>query len=287
MQVVAHTEPPRGMVSTVRKGFLRRASVAAEASIFFFGLAMTAKAQDKSATAQSQSRGVGIEQRLNNQVPLDLKFRDETGQTVTLGSYFGREPVILSLVYYGCRMMCTLTEYGLVNALRDVQFNIGDQYQVVTVSFDPREGPELAASQKTTYTGLYGRPGAKQGWHFLVGDERSIHALAQAVGFQFKYMPDIDLYDHPTGIMVLTPKGKVASYFYGVQYRAQDIRLALVDASNEKIANPEDMERRLQKGISGGGTSPAGVCPATTSKSTAPLANHPPAPTPAGAEGRQ
>jgi len=286
MQVVAHTEPPRGMVSTVRKGFLRRASVAAEASIFFFGLAMTAKAQDKSATAPSQSRGVGIEQRLNNQVPLDLKFRDETGQTVTLGSYFGREPVILSLVYYGCRMMCTLTEYGLVDALRDVQFNIGDQYQVVTVSFNPKDDPDVAMAQKTTYAGLYGRPGAKQGWHFLVGDEHSIHALAQAVGFQYKYMPDIDLYDHPTGIMVLTPKGKVSSYFYGIQYRAQDIHLALVDASNEKIARPEDMERRLEKGISGGGTSPAGVCPSTTFKSTAPLANHQAAPTLAGAEGR-
>jgi protein SCO1/2 len=287
MQVVAHTESPRGMVSAVRKGFLRRASVAAEASLFFFGLAMTAKAQDKSEMAPAQSRGVGIEQRLNNQVPLDLKFRDETGQTVTLGSYFGREPVILSLVYYGCRMMCTLTEYGLVNALRDVQFNIGDQYRVVTVSFNPKDDPDVAMAQKTTYTGLYGRPGAKQGWHFLVGDEHSIHALAQAVGFQYKYMPDIDLYDHPTGIMVLTPKGKVASYFYGVQYRAQDIHQALVDASNEKIANPEDMERRLQKGVAGGGASPAVVCPATTSKSTAPLANHPPAPTPAGAEGRQ
>ena len=174
------------MVSTVRKGFLRRASVAAEASIFFFGLAMTAKAQDKSATAPSQSRGVGIEQRLNNQVPLDLKFRDETGQTVTLGSYFGREPVILSLVYYGCRMMCTLTEYGLVDASRDLQFNIGDQYQVVTVSFNPKDDPDVAMAQKTTYAGLYGRPGAKQGWHFLVGDEHSIHALAQAVGFQYK-----------------------------------------------------------------------------------------------------
>jgi protein SCO1/2 len=274
------------MVSTVRRGFLRRASVAAEASLFFVGLAMTAKAQDRSATAPAQSSDVGIEQRLNNQVPLDLKFRDETGQTVTLGSYFGREPVILSLVYYGCRMMCTLTEYGLVNTLRDVQFNMGDQYQVVTVSFDPREGPELSVSQKTTYTGLYERPGAKQGWHFLVGDEHSIHALAQAVGFHYKYVPDIDLFNHPTGIMVLTPKGKVSSYFYGVQYRAQDIHAALVDASNEKIADPEDMERRLEKGVAGGGTAAAGACPTTTSKSAAPLANQPPTPTPAGAEER-
>ena len=287
MQAVAHTEPPRGMVAPVRAGFLRRASVAAEASLFFFGLAMTAKAQDKSAMAPSQSRGVGIEQRLNNQVPLDLKFRDETGQTVTLGSYFGREPVILSLVYYGCRMMCTLTEYGLVNALRDVQFNIGEQYQVVTVSFNPKDDPDVAMAQKTTYTGLYGRPGAKRGWHFLVGDENSIHALAQAVGFQFKYMPDIDLYDHPTGIMVLTPKGKVSNYFFGVQYRAQDIHLALVDASNEKIANPEDVERKLEKGVAGGGTPASGVCPTTTSKPAASLANHQSTSIPVGVERRQ
>jgi protein SCO1 len=286
MQVVAHTEPPRGMVSVIRKGFLRRASVTAEAGLVFIGLAMTAKAQDKSPVVPAQPPDVGIEQRLNNQVPLDLKFRDETGQTVTLGSYFGREPVILSLVYYGCRMMCTLTEYGLVHALREVQFNLGEEYQVVTVSFDPREGPELAAIHKTTYTDLYGRPGAKQGWHFLVGDERSIYALSQAVGFHFKYMPDIDLFNHPTGIMVLTPKGKVSSYFYGVQYRPQDLRAALVDASSEKIASPEDMERRLAKGVAGGSASPAGACSATTPKSAAPLANHAPAPTPAGAEGR-
>ena len=174
-----------------------------------------------------------------------------------------------------------------MNALRDVQFNIGEQYQVVTVSFNPKDDPDVAMAQKTTYTGLYGRPGAKQGWHFLVGDENSIHALAQAVGFQFKYMPDIDLYDHPTGIMVLTPKGKVSNYFYGVQYRAQDIHLALVDASNEKIANPEDVERKLEKGVAGGGTPASGVCPTTTSKPAASLANHPSTSIPVGVERRQ
>ena len=142
-----------------------------------------AAGQDNASVTPPQLRGVGIDQRLNNQVPLNLKFRDETGQTVTLGSYFGHKPVILSLVYYSCPMLCTMAENGLLNALREVKFNIGEQYQVVTVSFDPSDKPELANAKRGVYVGLYGRPAAKKGWHFLVGDEPSIRALTQAVGF--------------------------------------------------------------------------------------------------------
>ena len=229
-------------------------SEAVQAAVILISLAATASAK-VTPTPTTAASGVGIEQRLNNQVPLDLKFRNETGQTVTLGSYFGRTPVILSLVYYTCPMMCMEEEHGLVNALREVQLALGAQYQVVTVSFDHRESPALALHEKKIYTDLYGRAGAGNGWHFLVGDESSIQSLCQSVGWHFQYMPEIDVFSHPTGIVVLTPTGKVANYFYGIQYGAGDVRAALVDAASEKIANPNDMQRRLQHGVAGGGNS--------------------------------
>jgi len=209
-------------------------------TLILLTLAIAAAGQDNASVTPLQLRGVGIDQRLNNQVPLNLKFRDETGQTVTLGSYFGKKPVILSLVYYTCPMLCTMAENGLLNALRDVKFNIGEQYEVVTVSIDPTENPEMAMGKKAVYVGLYGRPGAKQGWHFLVGDDPDIRALAQAVGFHYNYIPETKQFAHATGIIVLTPQGKVSRYFYGIQYPGRDIRLALVEASNEKIGNPVD-----------------------------------------------
>ncbi len=205
-----------------------------------FCLAVRAAAQDNAAVTPPQLRGVGIDQRLNNQVPLDLKFQDEAGKTVRLGSYFGKKPVILSLVYYSCPMLCTMAENGLLNALREVQFNIGEQYEVVTVSFDPTETREMAMGKKGVYVGLYGRPGAKQGWHFLVGEEPSIRALTQAVGFHYNYIPETRQFAHATGIVVLTPQGKISRYFYGILYSPRDVRLALVEASNEKIGNPVD-----------------------------------------------
>ena len=240
MQVVTKCETQRVKTPTGRMDIVRRVRVAAQLSLFLFSLAVGAAGQDNASVTPPQLRGVGIDQRLNNQVPLDLKFRDETGQTVTLGSYFGKKPVILSLVYYTCPMLCTMAENGLLNALRDVKFNIGEQYEVVTVSIDPTETPEMAMGKKAVYVGLYGRPGAKQGWHFLVGDEPSIRALAQAVGFHYNYIPETKQFAHATGIIVLTPQGKVSRYFYGILYPPRDIRLALVEASNEKIGNPVD-----------------------------------------------
>jgi protein SCO1/2 len=287
MQVLSKCESQHRMALNGRRDLVLRAALAAQASLFLFGMALAAAAHGNPATSASQSQSVGIEQHLNNQVPLDLKFRDETGRTVILGSYFGKSPVILSMVYYTCPMMCTEEEHGLVNALRDVQFNIGDQYQVVTVSFDPREKPELAMGQKTIYVGLYGRPGAKQGWHFLVGDDSSIHSLTQAVGFHYQYMRDIDIFSHPTGIVVLTPKGKVSSYFYGIQYPAQGVHLALVDASNEKIASPEDINRRLQKGIAGGGTSQVPVDSTMKPRAGTPTVDHLLSPAAAGTGEKQ
>ncbi|MBZ5537899.1 MAG: SCO family protein [Acidobacteriia bacterium] len=184
--------------------------------------------------------GVGIDQRLDAQVPLDLPFRDETGNMVRLGDYFGRRPVVLSLVYYNCPMLCTMVLNGLLNSLREVKFDIGDQFDVVTVSFDPRDKPEIAEAKKRIYTGLYARPGAAAGWHFLTGDEDSIQRLTQSVGFRYTYDSATGQFNHATAIMVLTPDGRVSRYFYGVAYVPRDLRLGLVEASNRKIGSPVD-----------------------------------------------
>ncbi len=240
MQVITKCRMPQLETPSGRMHVLRRVGVAAQLNLLLLSLAVGAAGQDNASVTPPQLRGVGIDQRLNNQVPLDLKFRDETGQTVILGSYFGKKPVILSLVYYSCPMLCTMAENGLLNALRDVKFNLGEQYEVVTVSIDPTETPAMAMGKKAVYVGLYGRPAAKQGWHFLEGDEPSIRALAQAVGFHYNYIPETKQFAHATGIIVLTPQGKVSRYFYGILYPARDIRLALVEASSEKIGNPVD-----------------------------------------------
>jgi protein SCO1/2 len=185
-------------------------------------------------------QGIGIDQRLNEQVPLDLQFRDEAGKTVTLGDYFGKKPVILSLVYFGCPMLCTMAENGLLHSLQEVKFSVGDQFEVLTVSFDPLDTPELAAAKKAVYVGLYGRKGADRGWHFLTGDEASIQQLTRAVGFRYRYDVQAKQYVHATGVMVLTPKGKIARYFYGIYYPSRDLRLGLVEASANKIGSPVD-----------------------------------------------
>jgi protein SCO1 len=185
-------------------------------------------------------QGIGIDQRLNEQVPLDLQFRDEAGKTVTLGDYFGKKPVILSLVYFGCPMLCTMAENGLLHSLQQVKFSVGDQFEVLTVSFDPNDNAELAAAKKAVYVGLYGRKGADRGWHFLTGDEASIQQLTRAVGFRYKYDAQAKQYVHATGIMVLTPKGKIARYFYGIYYPSRDLRLGLVEASANKIGSAVD-----------------------------------------------
>jgi protein SCO1 len=185
-------------------------------------------------------RDVGIDQRLNEQVPLDLQFHDDTGNTVRLRDYFGQKPVILSLVYYDCPMLCTTVLNGLLESLKQLKFTVGDQFNVVTVSFDPTEKPSLAAAKKAVYVGLYGRAGAPESWHFLTGDEASIRQLTRAVGFRYNYDPQTKQYVHATGIMVLTPQGRLARYFYGIKYPAGNLRLGLVEASQGKIGSPVD-----------------------------------------------
>jgi protein SCO1/2 len=185
-------------------------------------------------------QNVGIEQRLDAQIPPDLAFRDETGRAVKLGDYFGKKPLILDLVYYNCPMLCGESLAGLTGALRLVKFDAGDQFDVVIVSFDPRETPEMAAAKKADYIKRYGRPNTASGWHFLTGSAQSIDALTKAVGFQYQYDSRLNQFAHATAIMVLTPQGRISRYFYGVDFPPKDLRMGMVEASKEKIGNAVD-----------------------------------------------
>jgi protein SCO1/2 len=185
-------------------------------------------------------REVGFDQRLDEQVPLDLPFRDEAGRAVRLGDYFGDRPVILVLAYFKCPMLCTEVLNGLVRALLDVPLRPGRDFEILTVSFDPREPPELAAAKKKTYVERYGRPGAEEGWHFLTGDQDAIDRLTRAVGFRYSYDPRNDQFAHASGILVLTPGGRISRYFYDVKFSPRDLRLGLVEASNHRIGSPVD-----------------------------------------------
>jgi len=184
---------------------------------------------------------VGIDQRLNQQVPLDLAFVDEHGQAVELKQYFGSKPVILMMVYYQCPMLCTQVLNGFAGAMNGiVRFNIGREFNVVTVSIDPRDTAADAAAEKKRYLARYRRPEAEQGWHFLTGKKDQIDALARAVGFRYAWDPEIKQYAHASGIMLLTPDGRMARYFYGIEYAPRDIQLGLVEASKGKIGNVVD-----------------------------------------------
>ncbi len=183
---------------------------------------------------------IEIEQKLNAQVPLDLAFKDENGMAVKLGDYFGKKPVVLALVYYDCPMLCTEVLNGMVSAFSVLKFDIGKEFDVVTVSFDPREKPELARAKKATYLRRYGRPGAEQGWHFLTGEQPAIAALTQAVGFHYQWDPQTQQFAHATALMALTPQGKIAQYYYGVEYSPKDLRLGLVEASQGHIGTMVD-----------------------------------------------
>ena len=191
-------------------------------------------------TRPPRLENVGIEQHLDAQVPPDLIFRDDSGKTVKLGDYFGRKPLILNLVYYNCTMLCGEALAGLASAMRLVKFDVGNEFDVVTVSFDPRETPEMAAAKKKDYVARYGRANAAAGWHFLTGQPESIDALTKVVGFQYQYDAKSNQYAHATAIMVLTPQGRISRYFYGVDFPPKDLRMGLVEASQGKIGNAVD-----------------------------------------------
>jgi protein SCO1/2 len=183
---------------------------------------------------------VGIEQHLDEQIPADLNFRDETGKPVRLGDYFGKKPMILNLVYYNCPMLCNEVLAGLESAMRVMKFDVGKEYDVLTVSFDPRETPEMATKKKAEFLKRYGRAGAAEGWHFLTGPQESIDALTKAAGFQYQYDPKTGQFAHATAIALLTPEGKIAQYYYGVEYAPKDLRLGLIQASQNKIGTLAD-----------------------------------------------
>lgn len=185
-------------------------------------------------------KNVGIEQHLNQQLPLDLSFRDESGKIVQLGDYFGKKPVILSLVYYRCPMLCSEVLAGLQGSLRAISFNAGDQFNVLTVSFDPKDTPQDAVAKKAVMLKGYKRPGAADGWHFLTGSQGSIDALTKAVGFQYQYDAKSGQFAHTTAIMVVTPEGKISQYYYGVEFPPTDLRLGLIQASQNKIGTLAD-----------------------------------------------
>ena len=190
--------------------------------------------------SKEQVERIGIDQRLNEQIPLDLSFTDEQGQPVELKQYFGAKPVVLTLVYYECPMLCTQVLNGLVRSLRMLPFEMGRDYEVVTLSFDPREKPPLAAAKKAEYAKVYGKPGTEAGWHFLTCTQDQIELLAKAVGFRYEFDPKTDQYIHAAGITVITPAGRLARYFYGVEFSPKDLRLGLIEASNEQIGSPVD-----------------------------------------------
>lgn len=186
-------------------------------------------------------KDVKVVEHLGDTLPLDLKFRDESGAEVDLKQYFdGERPVLLSLVYYNCPMLCNLVLNGAIEGLQGVDFTPGDEFEIVTISIDHREGPELAAAKKKTYLEQYGRPEAADGWHFLTGDRDAIAALADAVGFGFQYDPDRMEYAHGAAIFFVSPKGVLTRYLYGIQYEPKQLRLALVEAGEGTIGSTID-----------------------------------------------
>jgi protein SCO1/2 len=215
-------------------------------SVAALALASTASAQLTSDPMQSVGvrpellKQVGIDQKLNQPIPLNLAFRDENGKTVQLDEYFGHKPVILTLVYYNCPMLCTQILNGVESGLKELPMDIGKQFNVVTVSIDPTDTHVLASVKQGMYTGMYGRTGAAQGWHFLTGDEPQIKQLAAAAGFRYAYDPDTKQFAHASAIMILTPEGKISRYLYGIQFPSRDLRLGLVEASEGKIGSPVD-----------------------------------------------
>jgi protein SCO1/2 len=186
---------------------------------------------------------VRIDQKLNEQLPLDLTFRDESGQEVKLGKYFGQKPVVLALVFYDCPRLCNQILNGMVTSIRVLPFEMGKDYDVVTISFDPRETPQLADGKKQVYVNYLPEKmqgAAKAGWHFLTGDAENIKRITDAVGFRYHYDEETRQFAHASGIMIATPQGKLSRYFYGIDYPARDLRLGLIESANNKIGSPVD-----------------------------------------------
>jgi protein SCO1/2 len=200
--------------------------------------AFSANAQQ--ATTPAILSKVGITQNLNSRIPPDLLFRDETGKSVRIGDFFGRKPIVLSLVYFDCPALCTEVLNGELRTMKAISLDLGKDFDAVTVSFEPKDTPALAKAKRDVYAGQYGRPEAADHWHFLTGEQQSIDALTNVVGFHYAYDSSIRQYAHAAAILVLTPDGRIDRYFYGVIYPARDVRLGLVEASEGKIGTLTD-----------------------------------------------
>ena len=206
-----------------------------------FGQGMTSGIMSPAANVRPPGlKNVGIQQNLNQPIPPDLMFQDDLGRTVRLGDYFGKRPMILNLVYYNCPMLCGEVLSGLEHSLRMMKLDVGKDFDVITVSFDPSETPEMAAGKKAEFLRRYNRAGAEQGWHFLVGKQDAVDALTKAAGFQYQYDEKTKQFAHVAAIMILTAQGKIAQYYYGVEYPPKDVRLGLVEAGAGKIGNVVD-----------------------------------------------
>jgi len=211
------------------------------------GSACTASAQTipdnvgpSAATMPAPLQNVGFEPPLNGQMPLDLHFSDETGRDVQLREFFGHKPVVLAFVYYSCPMLCDQIQMGVVGTLRMLSFNPGRDYEVVFVSFDSRDKPEVDARKKQQDLEHFRRPETASGWHFLTGSQESIAAATKAANFRFRFDEKSNTFAHASGVLVLTPDGRISRYFYGIEYPGRDMRLGLVDASAGKIGSPID-----------------------------------------------
>jgi protein SCO1 len=210
------------------------------AIVLILGGIGTVSATAQQATTPSILNKVGIAQNLNAQVPPDLMLRDETGKSVRIGDFFGQKPIVLSLVYFDCPALCTEVLNGELRTMKAISLDLGKDFDAVTVSFEPKDTPALAKAKRDVYAGQYGRPGAADHWHFLTGDQQSIDALTDVVGFHYAYDSSIRQYAHAAAILVLTPDGRIDRYFYGVIYPAGDLRLGLVEASKGKIGTLTD-----------------------------------------------
>lgn len=200
----------------------------------------TSALAESSATPPQLPGKVTVIQNLNAQIPMDLMFRDETGRVVRLREYFHGKPVLLNFMYYKCPMLCSLAMDGVASSLTELKFTIGHDFDVITVSIDPRDMPKDAALKKEKYIKRYGRFEAASGWHFLTGPESAIRSLTDTVGFHYAYDIQQDQFAHPTMLAILTPEGRVSRYMYGFDYKARDVRLALVEASANKIGDATD-----------------------------------------------
>ncbi len=214
----------------------RKLRILSAFSILFASLVSTEAFADKPILQKSPIKDVSFEQHLGQQVDLDLNFKDENGQEIRLGDYFHEgKPVILALVYYECPMLCTMVLNGVVRSLRPLSLSPSKDFEVVIVSFNPKEGPELAMKKRTGYLKSYDRPGTEDGWHFLTGEPAAIDSLTSEAGFHYVYDEATEQYAHATGIMVLTPKGVFSRYLYGIDYAPKDLRLSLAEASGGKV----------------------------------------------------